>query len=161
MFKILGADQKDYGPVAADVIRQWIAERRLNRQSLAQAEGTAGWRPLSQFPEFAAALAEAAPPVPAIAPTESIALPSGTNGMAITSVIMGLLGIPSMCCCVPIFSILGIAFAIVAFSQLRENPNQTGKGLAWTGLLLSIIGMLLFVVLLLGGSASWLQGLGE
>ena len=28
MYKIQGADQKDYGPVTADLMRQWIAERR-------------------------------------------------------------------------------------------------------------------------------------
>jgi hypothetical protein len=146
MFKILGADRKEYGPVSADLICQWIAERRLNAQSLAQAAGTADWQPLSQFPEFAAALANAAPPAPELEPIEPSALPVGTNGMAIASLVMGVLGLPFGCCCFPVFSILGVGFAVVAVSQLRTNVQQNGKGLAWAGLVLSILGLLVFVI---------------
>src|ERR1051326_3344915 len=65
MYKIIGGDGKEYGPVSADELRQWIAEARLNAQSLACAEGTREWKPLSSFPEFAQALgAKAAPPPP-------------------------------------------------------------------------------------------------
>ena len=56
MYKIIGGDKKEYGPVSADELRRWIAEGRLNGQSLALAEGSAEWRPLSSFPEFAEAL---------------------------------------------------------------------------------------------------------
>ena len=71
MYKIIGGDQKEYGPVTADELRRWIAEGRLNGQSLAQAEGSAEWRPLSAFPEFAETLraqAGAAPMPPSGAP---------------------------------------------------------------------------------------------
>jgi hypothetical protein len=57
MYKIIGADQKEYGPVSADDIRQWIAEGRANGETPIQAAGMAEWRPLSLYPEFAAALA--------------------------------------------------------------------------------------------------------
>ena len=56
MYKIIGADQKEYGPISADQIRQWIDEGRLNGQTAGQAEGSTEWKPLSQFPEFAEAL---------------------------------------------------------------------------------------------------------
>lgn len=52
MYKIIGADQKQYGPISADQIRQWISEGRVNGQTVACAEGTDEWKPLSQFPEF-------------------------------------------------------------------------------------------------------------
>lgn len=57
MYKIIGADQKEYGPVTSDQIRQWIAEGRANAQTLVQAEGGPDWKPLSAIPEFAEALA--------------------------------------------------------------------------------------------------------
>jgi hypothetical protein len=57
MYRILGADQKEYGPATAEQIRQWIKEGRLNPATLARSEGSADWKPLSQFPEFAADLA--------------------------------------------------------------------------------------------------------
>jgi len=56
MYKIIGGDQKEYGPVTADEVRQWIAEGRLNGQSRVWAEGTAEWKLLSAFAEFADAL---------------------------------------------------------------------------------------------------------
>ena len=33
MYKIIGADQKEYGPVTAEQLRQWIAEGRVNGQT--------------------------------------------------------------------------------------------------------------------------------
>ncbi|MBC8094890.1 MAG: DUF4339 domain-containing protein [Akkermansiaceae bacterium] len=56
MYKIIGADQKPYGPVTGEQIRQWIAENRVNAQTQVQAEGTEEWKPLVAFSEFAAAL---------------------------------------------------------------------------------------------------------
>ena len=56
MYRIIGGDQKEYGPVTADALRHWIAEGRLSAQSLVQAEGSGEWKPLSAFPEFAEAL---------------------------------------------------------------------------------------------------------
>jgi uncharacterized membrane protein len=56
MYKIIGADQKEYGPINADQMRQWIAEGRVGVQTSVQAEG-GEWRPLQTFPEFADALA--------------------------------------------------------------------------------------------------------
>jgi hypothetical protein len=56
MYKLIGGDRKEYGPVSADEVRGWINEGRLNGQSMAWVEGSSEWRPLSSFPEFAEAL---------------------------------------------------------------------------------------------------------
>jgi hypothetical protein len=53
MYKIIGGDLKQYGPVSAADVRKWVAEGRLNAQSLVQAYGDIEWKRLSQFPEFA------------------------------------------------------------------------------------------------------------
>lgn len=52
MYKIIGADQKQYGPISSDQIRQWISEGRVNGQTMACAEGSDEWKPLAQFAEF-------------------------------------------------------------------------------------------------------------
>ncbi len=62
MYKIKGADQKEYGPVSADQIRQWFKENRLNRFSMVEAAETPGWRPLELVPEFADLFPAALPP---------------------------------------------------------------------------------------------------
>ena len=70
MYKIIGGDQKEYGMISAEDMRKWIAEGRLNTQTLTKAEGDEEFRPLGGFPEFVDALAAAAaaaepPPAPA------------------------------------------------------------------------------------------------
>jgi uncharacterized membrane protein len=57
MYTIIGGDQKEYGPISLDDVRQWIAEGRLNGQSLAKGPGDATFQPLEKFPEFAGAFA--------------------------------------------------------------------------------------------------------
>ncbi len=54
---IIGGDQKEYGSVTAENIRQWIADGRLNGQTRMREENDTEWRTLSTFPEFADALA--------------------------------------------------------------------------------------------------------
>lgn len=57
MYKIIGADQSEYGPVSEEQVRDWIVQGRANGATLAQAEGSSDWKPLSSFPEFAALFA--------------------------------------------------------------------------------------------------------
>lgn len=63
---IIGGDQKEYGPITADDVRQWIAEGRLNEHSQIKAEGEAEFRALGTASEFGAAFLanEAIPPLP-------------------------------------------------------------------------------------------------
>lgn len=65
MYYIQGADQKEYGPISADQLRQWISENRLNRFSPARAEGDTLWKTLGDFPEFADILGASVPPMSA------------------------------------------------------------------------------------------------
>ena len=78
MYRIIGADGKEYGPATADQVREWIAEGRANTQTRIQIEGSPGWRPMSELPEFEAALAAqrlpGAPFPPKTAATEAEAL---------------------------------------------------------------------------------------
>jgi uncharacterized membrane protein YvbJ len=55
-----------------------------------------------------------------------------TSGMAIASLVLGILGI----------SILAIIFGAIGISQTNKDPNLKGKGLAVAGLVLGIIGMI-------------------
>lgn len=53
MYRIIGADQKEYGPISAEQLRQWIQEGRANAQTQVRAETETDWKPLSALPEFA------------------------------------------------------------------------------------------------------------
>ncbi len=61
MYKIIGADQKEYGPVTGEQLRQWFIEGRVNGQTLIKAETETEWKPLASSPEFADLLRSAAP----------------------------------------------------------------------------------------------------
>jgi TM2 domain-containing membrane protein YozV len=83
MYKIIGTDGQQYGPIGADQIRQWIAEKRANAHTLAQSEGSADWRPLISFAEFAPIFQVAPPPTSV----------SGSNPRASNKIVAGVFGI--------------------------------------------------------------------
>lgn len=56
MYKIIGADGKEYGPISVETLKQWIAEGRANQNTRIQAEGSTEWKALSEFPEFATSI---------------------------------------------------------------------------------------------------------
>lgn len=89
MFTIIGADGKEYGPVSAEQIRQWMAENRLNRDMKIRRDGGTEWQRIGDLPEFApppTAAPPIAPPAPAAAatvPGAALATPAdGTGGGA-------------------------------------------------------------------------------
>lgn len=60
MYKLIGGDQKEYGPVSFEQLSQWVRDNRANAQTLVQKEG-GPWVPLGTLPEFASVLAESQP----------------------------------------------------------------------------------------------------
>ncbi len=158
MFKIIAADNKEYGPVSAELIQQWITEGRLNAQTRVLLEGAAEWKTLGELPEFASALFSAAGKPAAPAPISLPALPRN-NSMAVTSLVLGIISVTFGLCCYGLpFNLLGIIFSIVALGQIKADPqNQRGSGLAIAGLILSIVslvlaGLMLVFYLALGGN---------
>ncbi|HUA38235.1 MAG TPA: GYF domain-containing protein [Candidatus Sulfopaludibacter sp.] len=91
MYKIIGADGQPYGPVNAEQLRRWLAENRVNAQTLVQTEGAPDWKPLCAIPEFASELKPVPPPIaplPTLAARASNKIPAGICG-----ILLGALGI--------------------------------------------------------------------
>jgi len=61
-YTIIGSDQKEYGPVAGEQLRQWLLEGRVHGQTQVRVEGATEWKSLAEIPEFHTALKSAAPP---------------------------------------------------------------------------------------------------
>lgn len=91
MYRIIGTDGQTYGPVPAEQLRRWIAEHRLNAQSLVLFEGTNEWKPLSAFSEFAAEIK--APPVSPNVPPIMGPLPPSDATRASSKIAAGICGI--------------------------------------------------------------------
>src|SRR5580765_235255 len=156
MYKIRGADQNEYGPVSAEIVRQWIAQRRANAQTLVQAEGSADWRPLSAFPEFSRDLQAPAAPPPvsgaAPRPASVVVGPAKTSGLAIASLVLGILGLFSC----GLTALVGLILGIVSLVKIRDSKGQLrGEGLAIAGTCVS------GVFLLLGPTALLLPALSK
>jgi hypothetical protein len=145
MYKIIGADLKEYGPVSAGQLRQWIAEGRVNGQTKVQPEGAAEWKTVGELPEFADALPKApaaGTPTP-IAPIKPLAPKPVNSQMAIWAFITGIASF--VCCCGWfILAPLAIVLGIVALSQLKHQPGMTGRGFAIAGLVLGIVALAFF-----------------
>ncbi len=55
MYKIIGSDGNEYGPVSAEQVRKWIVENRVEQKTPVIPEGEADWIFPASLPEFAAA----------------------------------------------------------------------------------------------------------
>ena len=142
MYTIIGADGKTYGPVAAEQLRQWIAEGRANAQTPAFGAGAREWKPLGALPEFAGQFAPPVPPAIGPWPGTSTAgqLPK-TNSFATAGLIFGILSVT--CCCGCPFNILGLVFSLIGWSQINRHPERyEGRGPAIAGLILSVASLL-------------------
>lgn len=114
MYFVKGADQKEYGPVSVEQLRNWIAENRLNQFSVARKDGDTVWKPLGQFEELAglfgagtipptAAAAQPAPaaypayptvqPVPPGSHASSMSTSNNHLGPAIGMIVVGALSL--------------------------------------------------------------------
>ncbi|MBI3880084.1 MAG: DUF4190 domain-containing protein [Verrucomicrobia bacterium] len=134
MFKIIGGDGTEYGPVSAADLRQWMAQGRANAATRARRDGTGDWKTLGDFPEFAAV--GGPPPMPAAAESGS---PRKTSGLAITSLVLGILG--------PCTALFGLILGIMALSKIKNSGGRLrGHGLAIAGICVSgvflVVGMI-------------------
>jgi hypothetical protein len=53
MYKILGSDGSEYGPVSVEKIKQWIQENRVEKKTPVKPDGAEDWVFLESVPEFA------------------------------------------------------------------------------------------------------------
>jgi hypothetical protein len=63
MYKIIGADQKEYGPVSVEQLRQWISQGRVNTQTIVLPPGANSWKTMGELSEFAGILRQPVPPL--------------------------------------------------------------------------------------------------
>jgi hypothetical protein len=138
MYRVRGDDQNEYGPVSADVVRDWFRKRRLVAASLVQREGSAEWKPLSEFPEFVELLVEPVnsgpPPIPL-----SSRKPPETSRLAKSSFILGILGFVTC----GLTAVVGLILGIISTIKISRDPGRfKGKGLAIAGIILSSMALI-------------------
>lgn len=156
--------QNQQGPIDAERLK----EAGVGPETLVWRDGMNGWTKASDVAELAGLFAPAAQPQqaysqqayqPQPAPTPGVATPvnyqqpSGyvnqqpTNGLAIASMICGIVGLMSMCVYGfgAIGGILAIIFGHIARGQIRRGQGQ-GDGMAVAGLIMGYIAVGLVAV---------------
>ncbi|MCC6823676.1 MAG: DUF4339 domain-containing protein [Verrucomicrobiota bacterium] len=117
MYKIIGADGREYGPVSADQLRQWITEGRVNADTQMRREGDVAWMPLGTMPEFTPATGIPAnlPVAPQVADAVALKL---VRGPAIILLVLSLLDI--------LASLMGMVmtFFQTALMTMPNLPHQ-------------------------------------
>jgi hypothetical protein len=158
-YTIIGGDQKPYSSVTADDIRRWIADGRLNGQSLAREENDTEWRPLSAFPEFADVLATGSAPPPPFGSPEAVVseghdaalqlVKGPAIGLKVTAIVgLVLVGL-GLVYNVLVLSGVQIGMQQINDPQMQKLFNTLGGGL---GIVQDIIGGIVGVIVLIGAA---------
>ena len=150
MYKITVADGREYGPVTAEQLRQWIAEGRINLQTRILPEGATEWRPLSDFPEFAGTIPSAPPPGVTMAPAASPSALAQVNGPAIGLIVTGGLNI-ALSIARAVMSLLGVGMGALQNMQGDGTQPMFMKMMGTFGLLFGAIGFVGGLLILFGG----------
>jgi hypothetical protein len=77
-----------------------------------------------------------------------------TNGFAVASLVLGIVGVGACFFVVP--SLLAVIFGAVALNQMKHQPAAySGRGMAIAGLVLGLVGVALFVLVFAFGDVSF------
>ncbi len=157
MYKIIGADGRQYGPVSAAQIKQWIAEGRVESRTPVFTDGGVDWIFAGLLPEFASCFPGTVPPAVApLKPGFAAGRLTVTNSFATTGMICGILAWVMFCCCCGFpFNFLGLVFSLIGLSQINRHPElYEGRAQAIAGLVLSISSLLLIIFCLMWSVAT-------
>jgi len=136
MYTILGADGKEYGPVDAGEIRQWLAQGRVNSETQIRVAGTTEWKRVADLPELTGATGRPADPVSS--PVRSAAAANAVKGPATALMVT---------------AIIGILLQLVALLNRRSMPLGLSEDPEGVGLLLSAGSSPVFSIIALGAGA--------
>ncbi len=138
MYKIIGADGQEYGPVTNDQLRQWITEGRANARTKVKPEGATEWKTLAEIPEFHASLGisdGAPPPISPPAPVQGATQMPGADKRIMAGVFALLLG------CLGIHKFI-LGYTGAGITMLLITVLTCGIGGAVTGLIGFIEGII-------------------
>ncbi|HEX4350067.1 MAG TPA: DUF4190 domain-containing protein, partial [Verrucomicrobiae bacterium] len=138
-YTIIGGDGKEYGPVPAGELQNWVMQGRAGPQTKVRAEGTTEWMLLSAVPEFGDLPKKTPPPMPIHPPPPA----SKMSAMAVASLVLGILGVLT-CGGTALF---GLILGIIAMVKVGNSRGELrGKGLALAGVIMSGVFLLMIPI---------------
>jgi hypothetical protein len=144
MYKVIGADNREYGPISLEQLQKWISEGRINANTRVLEPGATEWKVLAEVPELSSLIyGGAGRPGPGALPASPSFSPiSGPpkEGLATASLILGLLSFV----CLVFAAIPAVICGHIARSRARSFPQAYGgTGMALAGLIMGYIGIAL------------------
>lgn len=140
MYRIIGADGKEYGPVGREQLREWAQQGRVNQHTHARLEGGTDWKPLGAFPEFGAT-ADTPPLLGTATAVEGASrkIPAGICGILLGSfgvhkfilgytgagLIMLLITLLTCFIAAPLMSLIGLIEGILYLTKSDQEFVQT------------------------------------
>lgn len=146
MFTILGTDGKEYGPVTAGKIAEWISGGRANLQTKARRADETEWRTLGDYPEFGlrpSSGTEEPPAVSAAVPALRYAPATSTAGLEPASrwLRLGAHLLDSLVGCL----FVGPGFAVLFMAGIFTQPDNPNPALLLAGIVAAGVGALLLL----------------
>lgn len=164
-----GKDGTQHGPVSDQEIGGFIQSGQIDGTTIIWREGMADWLPTSQVPEFQSMMASATaggaqpisaaasqanpyttPTATAVAAPIAYAPPAPTNGLAIASLVCGIMAIIS-CYIWGVFGLPAVICGHISLKKINNSPTPIqGRGMAIAGLICGYIGIALQVLVIAG-----------
>jgi hypothetical protein len=150
LYRIIGADGKEYGPISPEQLKQWISEGRASGQTRIRLEGSTDWKLVSDLPEFSAP-----PPIS----TPGVTAPLGpivpaldqVNGPGIGLIVTGALDIVLSL----LRAIMMLAGLSIGSMGMNNNNNVLPTGffalVGAFGIGTCVLGVIVGVLVLVGG----------
>lgn len=172
-----GKEGQQYGPIDEATLRARISTGEVGPKDLIWTEGMAKWTPLHEVSQFSGG--GAAPPeispesgeipsagsdspyAPPVSPLAGAAYRPGpsmpsTNGLAIASMVCGILSLVFFCFCGGFFfGLPAVICGHMGLGQLNNPENiQQGRGMAIAGLVCGYCGLAILVLMILSGQVN-------
>ena len=158
MYKIIGGDGNEYGPVDLEQIKQWIQAGRAGAQTKVQPEGATEWKTLGEIPELAELLGQAQPGgvPPTFTPMPSVGAATGdamqmVQGPSIGLIVTAILGVVYHIASV-LMNLLGVTMGSFQMGRpgAEEMPQWIKAMAGGAGVVVGLIAIAVWVVVFLG-----------
>lgn len=142
-YTIIGSNGKEYGPVPTEEVRQWFVAGRINATTKIREAGAGEWKSLSEFPEFND-LSNKSSTLPPLPPLPAGAAPRAKmSALAVTSLVLGVVGLFTCGAA----ALIGLILGIIAIIKIRNSGGRlTGFGLALAGTIVSAVFVLMIPI---------------
>jgi len=149
------------GPIGSAEMQSKLASGDISPTDLVWREGMADWQPAGQVAELQALIAPpaerpssetpTAPAAPYAAPVPVVVTGPPSQGLAIASLVCGILSLVTWClwCLSAPLALVAVVLGHVALGRAKADPSRSGgKGMAKAGVITGYLGLLAAIAMM-------------